>query len=114
MFLEQHTADIISQCLNTTTVFVYDAFRTDAALNTTTPSAADRRCSDGPTALTVLGVCVAERVRTVCVAAVVAVGLARIRSLILLEARLVGGGTARGEAGDDTPGKNSCYSNTNQ
>lgn len=39
--------------------------------------------------LTVLGVCVAERVLAVCVAAVMVVDLARIRSLILFDAELM-------------------------
>lgn len=53
--------------------------------------------------LTVLGVCVAKRVLAVCVASVMVVDLARIRSLILFNAELmVWGRTTQRETEDDT------------
>lgn len=53
--------------------------------------------------LTVLSVCVAERVLAVCVATVMVVDLARIRHLVLFDAELmVCGRTTEREAVDDT------------
>lgn len=57
--------------------------------------------------LTVLGVCVAERVLAVCVATVMVMDLARIRGLILFDAELmVWGGTTERETEDSTRNKN--------
>lgn len=65
--------------------------------------------------LTVLGVCVAERVLAVCVATVMVVDLARIRSLILFNAELmVWSRTAQRETEDDTCNESKVHLTTRQ